>query len=80
MTPDDSEVEVLSFIKWSQDNNMTWELVLRGKTTKALSEPLERKNNLRLLGVTLEEDPTNWGTHIEYLLTEASSRLYSKNM
>ena len=80
MTPDDSEVEVLSFIKWSQDNNMTWELVLRGKTTKALSEPLERKNNLRLLGVTLEEDPTNWDTHIEYLLTEASSRLYSKNM
>ena len=42
VTPDDSEVEVLSFMKWSQDNNMkvnlpkTWELVLRGKTTKVL--------------------------------------------
>ena len=85
MTPHDSEVEVLSFMKWSQDNNMkvnlpkTWELVLRGKTTKVLPEPLEiieRKNNLKLLGVTLEEDLTNWDTHIEYLLTEASSRLY----
>ena len=44
-----------------------------------MSEPLEiieRKNNLKLLGVTLEEDPTNWDTHIEYLLTKASSRLY----
>ena len=43
-----------------------------GKDAKALPEPLEiieRKNNLRLsLGVTLEEDPTNWDTHIEYLL------------
>ena len=85
VTPDDSEVEVLSFMKWSQDNNMkdnlpkTWELVLRGKTTKVLSEPLEffeRKNNLKLLGVTLQEDPTNWDTHIEYLLTKANSRLY----
>ena len=45
----------------------TWELVLRGKTTKVLLETLEnieRKNNVRLLGVTLEEDPTNWNTHI----------------
>ena len=39
-------------------------------------EIIERKNNLKLLGVTLEEDPTNWDTHIEYLLTKASSRLY----
>ena len=34
--------------------------VLRGKTTKVLPEPLEiieRKNNLKLLGVTLEEKP-----------------------
>ena len=39
-------------------------------------EIIERKNNLKLLGVTLEEDSTNWDTHIEYLLTKASSRLY----
>ena len=39
-------------------------------------EIIERKNNLELLGVTLEEDLTNWDTHIEYLLTKASSRLY----
>ena len=66
-------------IIWKFKSVKTWELVLRGKTNKALPEPLEniqRKNNLRLLGVTLEEDPTNWDTHIEYLLTKASSRLY----
>ena len=57
----------------------TWELVRGGKTTKALPEPLEnikRKNNMRLLSVILEEDPTNWDTHIDYLLSKASSRLY----
>ena len=54
-------------------------IVSTRKDYKVLPEPLEiidRKNNLRQLGVTLEEVPTNWDTHIEYLLTEASSRLY----
>lgn len=44
---DESETEILSFIEWSEKNCMkvnltkTWELLLRGKTSKTPSEPLE---------------------------------------
>ena len=74
---DESETEVLSFIEWSENNSMkvnltkTWELLLRGKTTRTPPEPLKiigRKENLKLLGVTSEQVPVNWDTH--------SSRLY----
>ena len=74
---DESETEVLSFIEWSENNCMkvnltkTWELLLRGKTTRTPPEPLKiigRKENLKLLGVTSEQVPVNWDTH--------SSRLY----
>ena len=57
----------------------TWELLLRGRTTKTPPEPLEiigRKDKLKLLGVTFEQVPVNWDTHIDYLLSKASSRLY----
>ena len=82
---DESETEVLSFIEWSENNCMkvnltkTWELLLRGKTTRTPPEPLEiigRKGRLKLLGPTFEQAPVNWDTHIDYLLSKASSRLY----
>ena len=82
---DESQMEVLSFIEWSEKNRMkvnltkTWELLLRGRTTKTPPEPLEiigRKDKLKLLGVTFEQVPVNWDTHIDYLLSKASSRLY----
>ena len=82
---DESETEVQSFIEWSVKNCMkvnltkTWELLLRGKTTRTPPEPLEiigRKEKLKLLGVTFEQVPVNWDTHIDYLLSKASSRLY----
>ena len=82
---DESQTEVLSFIEWSEKNRMkvnltkTWELLLRGRTTKTPPEPLEiigRKDKLKLLGVTFEQVPVNWDTHIDYLLSKASSRLY----
>ena len=82
---DESETEVLSFVKWSENNCMkvnltkTWEVLLRGKTTRTPPEPLEiigRKEKLKLLGVTFEQVPVNWDTHIHYLLSKASSRLY----
>ncbi|KAK2549897.1 Gamma-aminobutyric acid type B receptor subunit 1 [Acropora cervicornis] len=82
---DESETEVQSFIEWSEKNCMqvnftkTWELLLRGKTTRTPPEPLEiigRKEKLKLLGVTFEQVPVNWDTHIDYLLSKASSRLY----
>ena len=81
---DESETEVLSFIEWSENNCMkvnltkTWELLLRGKTTRTPPEPLEiigRKEKLKLLGVTFEQVPVNWDTHIDYLLRKASSRI-----
>ena len=58
----EAELEVQSFIKWSEENRIninfkkTWELLLRGKTTRIPPDPLatiERKNKLKLLGVTL---------------------------
>ena len=82
---DESETEVQSFIEWSEKNCMqvnltkTWELLLRGKTTRTPPEPLEiigRKEKLKLLGVTFEQVPVNWDSQIDYLLSKASSRLY----
>ena len=82
---DESEAEVQSFIEWSEKNCMkvnltkTWELLLREKTTRTPPEPLEiigRKEKLKLLGVTFEQVPVNWDTHIDYLLSKASSKLY----
>ena len=62
----------------------TWELqLLRGKTTRTPPEPLEiigRKEKLKLLGVTFEQVPVNWGTHVDYLLCKASSGLYIENL
>ena len=60
---DESETEVLSFIEWSENNCMkvnltkTWELLLRGRTTRTPPGPLEikgRKEKLNLLDVTFE--------------------------
>ena len=73
---DESEMEVLSFIEWSENNRMkvnltkTWELLLKGRTTRTPPEPLEiigRKEKLKLLGVTFEQVLVNWDTHIDYL-------------
>ena len=69
---DESETEVLSFIEWSENNSMkvnltkTWELLLRGKTTRTPPEPMEiirRKEKLKLLSVTFEQVPVNWDIH-----------------
>ena len=66
-----SNKEVLSFIRWADENRMkinlkkTWELLLRGRSTRIPPEPLdiiERKDMLTLLGVTFKENPMNWDT------------------
>ena len=57
----------------------TWELLLRGRGTRIPPEPLDiidRNDKLNLLGVTFAENPMNWDTQFEYLLSKASSRLY----
>ena len=57
----------------------TFEMVVKGKTTIPLPEPVDgiiRKSELKLLGVTVNEDPCNWDVQFENMLSKASSRLY----
>ena len=58
----------------------TWEMVIREKTRKPLPEAIsdiQRKNKLKLLGVTCNEQQCKvWDTHFNHMLSKASSRLY----
>ena len=48
----------------------TWEMRIKGKSSKALPAPLafiERKPSLKLLGVTFQSDPCNWDLHLDSL-------------
>ena len=57
----------------------TFEMVVKGKTRMPLPESIvgiARKSELRLLGVTVKEDPCNWDTQFENVLSKVSSRLY----
>ena len=54
-------------------------MLLHSRTTNPAPSPLpgiERKEWLKLLGITLHEDPSNWDLHIDSLLSRAASRLY----
>ena len=54
-------------------------MLLRGRGTRIPLEHLDiidQNGKLNLLGVTFEENPMNWDTQFEYLLSKASSRLY----
>ena len=62
---DPSALDVESLQKWSVENKMklnpknTWEMVVKGRRSKVLPEPLsglERKPQLKLLGVTFSTD------------------------
>ena len=77
--------EVQSIVEWTTVNRMqlnfkkTLEMLLKGKSTKALPAPLaliERKSSLKLLGVTFQSDPCNWDLHLDNVLSKASSRLH----
>ena len=81
----DSESEVKSIMEWAKNNRMslnlgkTWEMLMKGKPEKDQPDPLQyikRKSSLKLLGVTFEDNPTNWDRHFDYMLSKASSRLY----
>ena len=80
-----AESEVNSIMEWAEKNQMTlylnktWEILLKSSSLKVPPAPLaivERKTKLKLLGVTFEADPVNWHTHIDHVLSRASSRLY----
>ena len=59
--------------------NKTWEMILKSGSLKVPPAPfaiVERKTKLKLLDVTFEADPVNWDSHIDHVLSKASSRLY----
>ena len=71
-------------INWSTQNNMklnlkkTWEMVIRGKSVKPVPEEIpniERRDELKLLGVFFNETRTHWDKQFDTLLGKASSRL-----
>ena len=50
----------------------TWEMLLRNRTTKPALPPvpgIERKEWLKLLGITFHVDPCNWDLQIDSLLS-----------
>ena len=52
---------------------------MKGKTRTQIPEKIpeiERKSELKLLGVTFSSNPCNWDTHIDSLLHRAASRPY----
>ena len=57
----------------------TWEVVMKGKTPKnppGTVPIIDRKSELKLLGVTSHENPCNWDTHFHNMMDNANSRLY----
>ena len=80
-----AESKVSSIMEWAEKNQMTFnlnktrEMLLKSGSLKVPPAPLaivERKTELKLLGVTFEDDPMNWDSHIDNMLSKASSRLY----
>ena len=61
----------------------TFQMVVKGKTQKPVLPPLEgicRKNELKLIGVILNENSCNWDTQFENMMNKASSRPQCPNM
>ena len=82
---DTALTEVKNLESWAANNRMslnlpkTWEMLLRSRTTQPAPPPvpgIERKECLKLLGITFHEDPCNWDLHVDSLLSRAASRLY----
>ena len=49
----------------------TWEMVIRGKSKKPVPEEIpniERREELKLLSVFFNENPTNWDKQLDTLL------------
>ena len=83
--PDDSSVSEIQNIKlWSNMNRMklnltkTWELAMRKdpQNPPGTVPTIERRSELKLLGVTFHENPCNWNIHFHNMIDKADSRLY----
>ena len=56
-----------------------YEMVVHGVTSVTLPDPIpsvERKTWLKILGVTLQDNPCNWDLHFEEMLKKTSGRMY----
>ncbi|CAB4034531.1 PREDICTED: uncharacterized protein LOC107329134, partial [Paramuricea clavata] len=83
---DTSRSEAACLQDWAEENRMplnlekTYEMVVRRHTSVVLSELIpsliKRKTWLKLLGVTLQDNPCNWDLHFEEMLKKASGRIY----
>ena len=54
-------------------------MVVHGRISKPLPplvQGIERKSWLKLLGIIIQENPSDWDLHVDNLLRRASSRLY----
>lgn len=85
MNSDTALAEVMNVKNWIAINNMslnmskTWEMIVRGNTAKSLPPQLSginRKEWLKLLGITFQADQGKWDLHIDSLLSRAGSRMY----
>ena len=79
------EDEVENMKLWSNENRMslnmekTYEMIVRGKVSTPLPDhipSIERKEWLKLLGVTMEDIPGKWDKHFEEMMKKASRRMY----
>ena len=78
---DNSDGEVQNIAEWADNNRLdkTWEMVLNGKSSKPLPDPIQeikRRDWLKLLGVTFQDKPCDWDKHFQYMISKACGRLY----
>ena len=74
---DISDIETKNIMDWASNNRMslnltkTWEMVIHGKVSQSLPNPLPmitRKTWLKILGITFQDNPCNWDMHFEDLI------------
>ena len=82
---DTALTDVKNLENWAAKDRMslnlskTWEMLLRSRTTRPAPPPvpgIERKEWLKLLRITFNEDPCNRDLHIDSLLSRTASRLH----
>ena len=82
---DTALTEVTNIKDWANENRMivniskTWEMVLSKGVLKQLPpqiDGIKRKEWLKLLGVSFQNDPCCWDLHIDNVLSKASGRMY----
>ena len=82
---DTSMIEIKNIAVWSNRNRMdlnmekTYEMLIRRNILTplpAIIPHIERKEWLRLLGITLEDLPDKWDLHFEEMMGKASGRMY----